>query len=185
MKPSTCNDKVAVIKLFPSPGHEPAMHCQPACHLTSDSSRTMSASSSRHTFQSPIFIIETFLRSPYGIGHTIIFLPCGLFFLSSSSSFFFIFSSPNLSRHRLDVCHTCTHGVALVRISEAGLKRAAHGSLKTQDAKVVKNRCLVSGHHCSRTNLSGYIFANKASIDNRKKHVKQQYLLHAHVLIIW
>jgi len=26
------------------------------------------------------------------------------------------FSSPNLSRHRLDVCHTSTHGVALVRI---------------------------------------------------------------------
>jgi len=31
------------------------------------------------------------------------------------SSFFF-FSSPNLSRRRLDVCHTSTHGVALVRI---------------------------------------------------------------------
>jgi len=26
------------------------------------------------------------------------------------------FSSPNLSRHRLDVCHTSTHGVTLVRI---------------------------------------------------------------------
>ena len=35
------------------------------------------------------------------------------FVLSSSSSFF---SSPNLSRRRLDVCHTSTHGVALVRI---------------------------------------------------------------------
>ena len=33
--------------------------------------------------------------------------------LLSSSSFF---SSPNLSRRRLDVCHTSTHGVALVRI---------------------------------------------------------------------
>jgi len=32
---------------------------------------------------------------------------------SSSSSFF---SSPNLSGRRLDVCHTSTHGVALVRI---------------------------------------------------------------------
>jgi len=27
-------------------------------------------------------------------------------------------------------------------------------------------------------NLSGYIFATKARIDNRKKNVKQQYLLH-------
>jgi len=29
---------------------------------------------------------------------------------------FFFYSSPNLSRRRLDVCHTSTHGVALVRI---------------------------------------------------------------------
>jgi len=33
-----------------------------------------------------------------------------------------------------------------------------------------------SGHH--RTILSGYIFASKARIDNRKKIVKQQYVLH-------
>ena len=51
------------------------------------------------------------------------------FFLSS------LFSSPNLSRRRVDVCHTSTHGVALVRISDAGLKPATRGSLKTQDTK--------------------------------------------------
>jgi len=50
------------------------------------------------------------LWSPYVIGHTIIFSSCRLFF------FFFLFSSPNLSGRRLDVCHTSTHGVALVRI---------------------------------------------------------------------
>ena len=50
-------------------------------------------------------------------------------------SLFFFFSSPNLSRRRLDVCHTSTHGVALARIQDAGLKPAARGSLKTQDAK--------------------------------------------------
>ena len=33
-----------------------------------------------------------------------------------------------------------------------------------------------SGHY--RTTLSGYIFANNACIDNRKKLVKQQYLPH-------
>ena len=33
-----------------------------------------------------------------------------------------------------------------------------------------------SGHH--RTTLLGYIFAIKAPIDNRRKHVKQQYVLH-------
>jgi len=37
-------------------------------------------------------------------------LPCS-FFLSS-----FLFSSPNLSGRRVDVYHTLTHGVALVRI---------------------------------------------------------------------
>jgi len=35
---------------------------------------------------------------------------------------------------------------------------------------------LPSGHH--RTTLSGYIFATKACLNNRKKLVKQQYLLH-------
>ena len=56
----------------------------------------------------------TYLWSPYGIGQTIIFLPCSFsFFLSSS---FFFYSSPNLSGRRLDVYHTSTHGVALLRI---------------------------------------------------------------------
>jgi len=45
-------------------------------------------------------------------GQAIIFLPC-VFFPSSS---ILLFSSPNLSGRRLDVYHTSTHGVALVRI---------------------------------------------------------------------
>jgi len=44
----------------------------------------------------------------------IIFLPYSFFL--SSVFFFFFFSSSNLSGHRLDVYHTSTHGVALVRI---------------------------------------------------------------------
>ena len=57
-------------------------------------------------------VLDSFLWSPYVIGQTIIFSCCGLFF------FFFLsfFSSPNLSSRRLDVYHTSTHGVALVRI---------------------------------------------------------------------
>ena len=51
------------------------------------------------------------------------------FFLSS------FFSSPNLSGRRLDVYHTLAHGVAIVRIWNAGLKCAARGSLQIQDAK--------------------------------------------------
>ena len=67
-------------------------------------------------------------------GHYIFIL---WFLLLSIYLSIFLFSSPNLSRRRLDVCHTSTHGVALVRISDAGLKCAARGSLQIQDAKIV------------------------------------------------
>jgi len=39
-----------------------------------------------------------------------------IFALEFLSIFFFFFSSPNFSGRRLDVYHTSTHGVALVRI---------------------------------------------------------------------
>ena len=69
-------------------------------------------------------------------------VPCGKIWLRptlyfgpvvSSSSFFYLFSSPNLSRPRLDVYHT--NDVALVRILDSGLKHAARSSLEMQDAK--------------------------------------------------
>jgi len=50
---------------------------------------------------------------PYGIRQAIIFSSAGFFFLSSS---FCLFSSHILNRRRLDVYHTSTHDVALVRI---------------------------------------------------------------------
>jgi len=87
----------------------------------------------RNIVQLPQREILNLLWPPYIIGQAIIFLPGG-FYLSSSSSFFF-FSSPNLSGRRLDVYHTLEPGVALVRISIAGLKCAARGSLEIQDAK--------------------------------------------------
>jgi len=79
-------------------------------------------------FKCPAYIRS--LWPPYG--RPLYFCP-----VVSSSIFYLLllFSSPNLSRRRLDVCHTSTHGVALVRIYDAGLKRAARGSLKIQDAK--------------------------------------------------
>jgi len=64
-------------------------------------------------------------------GHYIFVLWFLLFFYLS----IFFFASPNLSRCRLDVYHTSTHGVALVRIWNAGLKRAVRSSLKMPDAK--------------------------------------------------
>ena len=103
-----------------------------------------------------------FLWPPCVADADIIFLSGGFFFFLLSS--IFLNSSPNLSRRRLDVYHTSTHGVALVRITDPGLKRAARGSLKYTTQKIAKNS--QSGHH--RTTLLGYIFANKARIDNQK-----------------
>jgi len=48
------------------------------------------------------------------------------------------------------------------------MKFAARGSLEIQDAKIMQ-KIIVP--------LSSYIFTTKARIDNRKKLVKQQYLL--------
>ena len=79
-------------------------------------------------FDSVHFTYLFCLWSPYVIGQTIIFLPCDLYLLS-----IFFYSLPNLSSRRLDVYRT--HGVALVRIWNAGLKCAAGGLLQMQDAK--------------------------------------------------
>jgi len=62
----------------------------------------------QHLLQSPSIL----LWPPCVADADIVFLPCDFFFLS----FYLLFSSPNLSGRRLDVCHTFTHGVALVRI---------------------------------------------------------------------
>jgi len=80
---------------------------------------------------------------------------------------FLLSSLPNLGRHRLDVYHTATHSVALVWIYNAGLKCAACGSLKIQDAKNAKNSPSWPHH----TTLSSCIFPTKACIDNRKKNL--------------
>jgi len=57
-----------------------------------------------------VAVCMCYLWPPSVVDADIIFLPCG-FFLS-----FCLFFSPNLSGRRLDVYHTLTHGVALVRI---------------------------------------------------------------------
>jgi len=78
------------------------------CHRPSNNTDTVRQ---YYQFLTLICIVLQLSWSPYGIGQTIIFLPCGFFFLSSS-----FFSSRNLSGQRLDVRHTSTHGVALVRL---------------------------------------------------------------------
>jgi len=93
--------------------------------------------------------------------------------VSSFSSIFF--SSPNLSRPRLDVWDTSTLGVALVRIQDAGLKRAACGSLKIQDAKKSPKIVIWALSH-NIVGLSIYSQLRHVSTIG-KKLVKQQYVL--------
>jgi len=84
-------------------GHDPLTGCK-VCHLL-----MLRRDAICHIFW--IFLHhDSLLWSPYGIGQTIIFSSCRLFF------FFFFFSLPNLSHRRLGVCHTCTRGVSSVRI---------------------------------------------------------------------
>jgi len=73
----------------------------------------------------PSIPATSYLWLPCVADADIIFSSCGFFF----------FSSPNLSRRTLDVCHTSTHDVASVRIYNVGLKCAAYGSWKIQDTK--------------------------------------------------
>jgi len=49
--------------------------------------------------------------------HRYVYIMVALYFHAVvCSSFLLLFSSPNLSRRRLDVCHTSAHDVALARI---------------------------------------------------------------------
>jgi len=56
------------------------------------------------------YILGVLLWPPYEIGRPLYFCPVVTIYLS------IFFPSPNLSGQRLDVYHTSTHGVALVRI---------------------------------------------------------------------
>jgi len=115
-----------------------------------------------HQLNHITYIESSLLWPPCVADADIIFLPCGFFLLSI---FYHFCSSPNLSGRRLDVYHTSIHGVALVRMYNAGLKCAVCGRCKCRTQK--SRQKSPSGHQ--RTTLSGYIFTNKARIDNRKK----------------
>ena len=69
------------------------------------------------TFKTAVFVMCRMAALCNRAGHYIFVL--WFLLLSFFLSFFllsFFFSSPNLSGRRLDVYHTSTHGVALVRI---------------------------------------------------------------------
>jgi len=83
--------------------------------------------------------------------------------------FFFLFSSPILSGRRLDVYHTSTHDVALWPYN-AGLKCAACGWLKIQDAEIRHLRTIAQ--------LCRAISLQLRHISTIGKTVKQQCLPH-------
>jgi len=79
----------------------------------------------------------------------IIFLPCGFFYLS-------LFSSTNLSRRKLDVCHTCT-------CTWCGLSANLECRSEMCCRRLVRNtgrKKSPTRHH--HTTLSDHIFATKA-----------------------
>jgi len=86
-------------------------------------------------------------------------------FIHVVSSIFLLlsFSSPNLSGRRLDVYHTSTHDVALVRIQNLSEMCCTRLAENTGSKKYAKSPF---AHH--RTALLGYIFATNAFIDNGK-----------------
>ena len=111
-----------------SPLHEHVDHCKCCCQLRPTVTRLWHAASTHHCWQhvgrdaEPGTVhlrqLSLLLWPPYVIGG-IVFLPCIFFYLSVCLSVCLsicFFSSPNLSGRRLDIYHTLTHGVALVRI---------------------------------------------------------------------
>jgi len=114
------------------------------------------------------------LLLPYVIGGPLYFCPVVSFYLSI---FFFFFSSPNLSDHRLDVYHASTHGVALVRIANLECRSEMccwRLAANTGRKKVAKNRHLGTIAQLRRV-ISSQV-RHLSTIG--KKLVKQQYLLY-------
>jgi len=95
------------------------------------------------------------LWSPYVIGQTIIFLPVVSFF------FFYLSFFPRLLSAAADWMSTILLHMAWP-CANLECRSEMCSSLQIQDAKKSP-----SGHH--RTTSTGYIFATKARIDNRKK----------------
>jgi len=99
------------------------------------------------------------------MGRPITFCRCGFFLIRS------LFASPILSSRILDVYHTSTHDVALVRIQNAGLKCDARGSLNIQDAKIRHLRTIAQLYRAISLQLRRLSTIGK-------KLGKQSYLLH-------
>jgi len=84
-------------------------------------------------------------------GHYIFVSPVVSSLSFLSSSFFITYSLPS----QIGCLPHFTHGVALVRIYDAGLKRAARGSMKIPDSKNRQKFAICAPSH--KINMSNYI----------------------------
>jgi len=100
------------------------------------------------------FLCVAYLWSPYGIGRPYIFSCCGLFFFPRLISAATDWMSAILPHMVWPQCE--------FKMQVWNLLHAARWKHRTQKSR----QKWPSGHH--RTTLSGYIFATKACIDNRK-----------------
>jgi len=99
---------------------------------------------------------------PYGIGQTIIFSSCGFYLLLSS---FFPCLTPAATHWMSTILPHMVWPLCEFRMQVWNVLHTAHWKYRTQ--KSCKKS--PSGHH--RTTLSGYTFATKACIHNRKKNL--------------
>jgi len=103
----------------------------------------------KHKYQhySKIYTASISVLTDYGCpmeqGRPLYFCPV----VSSSVFLSSFFPSPNLRARTVDVHHTSTHRVALVRIYDAGLKWAARSSLEIQDAKMTQKIAISAPSH--------------------------------------
>jgi len=126
---------------------------------------------------------SSLLWSPYVIGQTIIFSSCFMVALCNRktiyifmlwfvlSSFFYRLISA-IGDWMFTILWHMVWPQCEFRMQVWNAVHAARCKYRMQKSRQKSP----SGHH--RTTLSGYIFATKPRIDNRKKLVKQQYLLH-------
>jgi len=123
-----------------------------------------------------------FLWSPYGIGQTIIFLRCGFFFFFL---FFLAYSQPS-QIGCLPYFHTwCGLSANLGYRSETCCTRLTENtgrkkSRQNRHLDTIAQLCWAISsqlRHVSTIGKGTYRQTEKARIDNRKKLVKQQYLL--------
>jgi len=85
-------------------------------------------------------------------------LPCDFYLLSSIYLLSFFYSSPNLSGRRLDVYHTFTHGVALVRMNLECRSEMCCWRLAANTGRKSRQKS-PSGHH--RTTSTDFAALNR------------------------